>query len=157
MQFFYKAGHYSKFNFGECSAKFNTNISLLWLHINDWHANFSVKTDTFRRKFLLEYILLYSILIFPRLDYINVIEFQSNWIKQGIIRKFILGNILLHSILIFQGYDCIKTIEIQNFSVKKDKFWRKFLFSYYLLHSIQIFIFYDYKKAIDIPNFNVKT
>ena len=32
LQFCYKTGHYSKIYIGEYSAKFNTNISMLWLH-----------------------------------------------------------------------------------------------------------------------------
>ena len=53
-----------KIYIGEYSTKFNTNISMLWLHKNDYIYNFSIKKDTIRKKFILGCIALNSILIF---------------------------------------------------------------------------------------------
>ena len=129
LQFSNKTGHYSnKICIGEYSAKFNTNISMLVLHKNDWHIsnkieikipNFNVKVSTLHGKFVLKNILINSILMFQCFDCIKMIDLLNLNVTMHNFRiKCVLGNNLLNSILIFQCCYCIKTIDIPNFSEK---------------------------------------
>ena len=141
----------------EYPAKFNTNISMLWLHKNDCSYNVSIKQGTIRIKFILENIRLNSALRFQCYDCIKTIDIPNFIVKMDTFRrKFLFAYTLLHSILIFSCCYYIKAIEFLNFIVKMKTFSRKFALWNTLIHSILIFQRYDCINTIDMQlNFQI--